>query len=60
LGLHKNVDADFGDDASMVVRARPADESWPELKWLTSLDPATRRAFAEQHRGKQRMRFERP
>jgi hypothetical protein len=60
LGLHKSVDADYGADASMIVRARPADESWPDLNWLMSLDAAARRAFAEQHRGKQRARFERP
>jgi hypothetical protein len=60
LGLHKNVNADHAADSSMIVRARPADESWPELGWLTSLESDSRWAFEEQHRGKQRSRFERP
>jgi hypothetical protein len=60
LGLHRAVDAEFKHDVSMVVQARVADESWPELRWLTSLDASARRAFREQHRAKQRRRVERP
>jgi hypothetical protein len=60
LGLHKSVDASYGDDASMIVQARPADETWPEMQWLASLDADTRWAFEEQHRAKQRNRFDRP
>jgi len=61
LGLHKAVDGAFRkEEAAMVVRARTADDSWPELRWLSSLDAAGRRAFREQHRAKQRLRFERP
>jgi hypothetical protein len=61
LGLHKAVDGEFHkEEAAMVVRARMADECWPELQWLSSLDASGRLAFREQHRAKQRLRFERP
>lgn len=44
LGLHKTVDAGFrNDEAAMVVRAIVADERWPELHWLRSLDDDGRR-----------------
>jgi hypothetical protein len=57
LGLHKTVDAGFrNDEAAMVMRASVADERWPELHWLRSLDD-NGRAFRERHRGSQRRRF---
>jgi hypothetical protein len=59
LGLHKSIDVEYRSDASLIVRARPADEAWPELAWLASLDPDARWAFEEQYRAKQRARFQR-
>jgi hypothetical protein len=34
LGLHQVVDAGLASDIAMVVHARAADKSWPELAWL--------------------------
>jgi hypothetical protein len=39
LGLHRTVDYSLGYDASMTLWVRPADESWPELRWLALMDP---------------------
>lgn len=54
VGLHQLVDPGFADDVAMVIYARAADESWPELAWLAGMDAAQRAAFREQYRGKLR------
>ena len=59
LGLHRAVDPNYVRDVSMLVRARAADESWPELAWLASLDDGARAAFLAQHQAKLRLRAER-
>lgn len=38
----------------MVVYARAADEGWPELAWLATMDAPHCEAFHAQHRGKLR------
>jgi hypothetical protein len=42
LGLHRTVDYSLGHDASMTLWARPADEDWPELRWLGQMKPDER------------------
>jgi hypothetical protein len=39
LGIHRTVDYSLEDDASMTLWARPADEGWPELRWLAKMEP---------------------
>jgi hypothetical protein len=59
LGLHRRVDPEFDRDVSMLVYARPADGTWPELQWLTSMDTDRREAFCLQHQAKLRLRAQR-
>ena len=54
LGLHRSVVTELKNDASMVVWARVADQTWPELRWLASMDSAGREAFFERHRASRR------
>jgi hypothetical protein len=42
LGFHRTVDYSLGHDASMMLWARPADERWPELRWLERMEPDER------------------
>jgi hypothetical protein len=59
LGFHRLPDDALGDDVSLTVCARPADETWPEVDWLASMDGARREAYHEQYRAKLRLRAER-
>ena len=59
LGLHQVIDPSLGNDVEMVVYARAADESWPELAWLSGMDPPRREALSAQYRGKLRAIAER-
>lgn len=59
LGLHHRIDPALGDDASVTVYARPADEDWPEVRWLSSMGPTDRQAYQDQYRGKLRFDAER-
>lgn len=52
LGLHRHVNHGLGHDAAMAVWACPADETWPELRWLAAMTNDERAAFMEQHLGK--------
>jgi hypothetical protein len=49
LGLHRHINAGLGRAVAMAGWARPADEAWPELVWLTSMSPDERAVFLEQH-----------
>lgn len=59
LGLHQGIDPRLGNDVEMVVYARAADETWPELAWLSGMDPPRREALRVQYRGKLRAIAER-
>lgn len=59
LGLHHLIDSDLGDHASVAVHARAADKDWPEVRWLTSMDPAYREAYRDQYKAKLRSDAER-
>lgn len=59
LGLHQVIDPRLGNDVEMVVYARVADETWPELAWLSGMDPPRRDALRVQYRGKLRAIAER-
>jgi hypothetical protein len=52
LGLHHFIDPDLGHDARVTVYARTADAAWPEVHWLTSMDPTRREAYRDQYQGK--------
>ena len=49
LGLHVRTDHTLGHEVEATIWARPADMTWPELRWLASMDEAERSAYVAGH-----------
>jgi len=49
LGIHVREDASVGSHVPFVIRARPADMSWPEMAWFAAMSDADRTAWLAEH-----------
>ena len=50
LGLHVRTDHTLWHEVEATIWARPADMTWPELRWFASMDEAERSAYLAGHR----------
>ena len=54
LGFHRTIDYDIEYDVAIMLRARMADERWPDLRWFAAMDADEREALIRRHKAHRR------